>query len=263
MSRRAAKASKRISVTRLRVPRLPVTSSAVVGALTVASFLVAFPSVLTGGASSSALTASRTLYQQKADGTISGKVVNASGDPIDDVCVTASRKPHSGSEACTGSTGSYTIDGLSSGNYRVYFIPYATDVYLVPQVYPGLPGLDIRQGTKVHVTSGRATTGIGATLTDGGRVEVIVRSNAGPVSDVEVCPLFDQIDRGDGNCGGTDLTGSGTTGGVPVGTSKVATYSSAGKIYAPGTRSFVKAEPVQVSLDQTTVVDVDLPASSS
>jgi hypothetical protein len=111
----------------------------------------------------------------------------------------------------------------------------------------------------VVVKAGQEVSGINATLQDGGRIEVLVHDSAGnPVSDESVCPLFDRVRQMDGNCGGTDLTGRGTTGAVPTGTSKVEAIGDV-VVFAGNTESFTHATRVDVGLDETTFVEILLP----
>jgi protocatechuate 3,4-dioxygenase beta subunit len=65
------------------------------------------------------------INQVLADGgLISGTVTDSSGQPVRNICVQAFDPASLGfGEAATGRTGHYTISGLDSGQYSVYFAP--------------------------------------------------------------------------------------------------------------------------------------------
>jgi hypothetical protein len=106
-----------------------------------------------------------------AGGTIRGVVTDAAtGSPIVDgsLCVTARR---SGSSQRTttcnvGSDGSYTITGLTTGRYDVYFEDDAGGY--VEQAFGG--SYDSYVGQLVSVTAGQPTTGIDQSLITGGTI---------------------------------------------------------------------------------------------
>lgn len=218
--------------------------------LLLGSTVLLMGAVLTGAATPSA-----------GGGSITGTVMDGSGQPVSGVCAVATSKQHGEGVACTDATGTYSVPGLDQGRYTVFFLPYASDTYLVPQVYPGHPGLDLKQGQRVAVRSGQVTDGIDATLHDGGRVEVLVKSATGdPLSDESVCPLFDSVNAPDGNCGGTDLTGRGTTGAAPAGETKMVAIGVDNRVYSGGMHSYSRATGVAVPLDATTFVEITIPS---
>jgi hypothetical protein len=195
-------------------------------------------------------------------GSISGTVLDAAGQPIEEVCVVASTQSHNGGEACTGANGEYTITGLAPGEYGVEFIPYASDTYLVGQIWPHHQGLSAK-GAPVSVRSGHDHKGIDASLVDGGRALVVVSTSSGQrVSDEIVCPVLATRNAVDGNCGGTDLTGEGTTGAAPAGVEKVEATGVSDEVYAPGTHSYRMATTFNFVVDQTIVVAITIPKSS-
>ena len=105
-----------------------------------------------------------------AGGKISGRVVNASGTPVRNICIVAIAGSTVG-EAVTGKAGTYTIPALASGRYTVEFAPCANQ-NLVTVV------------THVRVTAPHAKTGINATMHAGGSIAGTVKAASGqPVSE--------------------------------------------------------------------------------
>jgi hypothetical protein len=104
-------------------------------------------------------------------GTISGRVINASGTPLRNICIVAA----AGStgpigEAVTGKAGTYTVPALASGRYTVEFTPCASQ-NLITVV------------TNVQVTAPHAKTGVNATMHPGGSIAGTVKASSGqPVS---------------------------------------------------------------------------------
>jgi hypothetical protein len=104
-------------------------------------------------------------------GTISGRVVNATGKPLRNVCIIAlgeSQGPFGG--AVTGKSGSYTIRALASGRYTVEFAPCGNQNLITVVAH-------------VRVTAPHATTGVNATMRPGGSITGTVTTSSGqPVS---------------------------------------------------------------------------------
>ncbi|HWX88005.1 MAG TPA: carboxypeptidase regulatory-like domain-containing protein, partial [Solirubrobacteraceae bacterium] len=102
-------------------------------------------------------------------GKITGTVTNSAGVPIQGVAVnvygsTISFEPIK--TVFTDANGEYTVEGLTEGAYEVGFIPSGSK-YLA-QYYNGQ--LSLGSANPVLVTAGKTTSGIGATLTEGGKI---------------------------------------------------------------------------------------------
>ncbi len=106
-------------------------------------------------------------------GKITGTVTNSAGVPVRAVTVEVYGSGFSFEPlkvATTNAGGEYTIEGLTEGEYRVGFSPSGS-TYLA-QYYNGQPSLE--SANPVLVTAGKTTAGIGATLTEGGKISGIV-----------------------------------------------------------------------------------------
>ena len=97
------------------------------------------------------------LYLARS-GSISGYVYDESGNPIGDASVYAFSDVYPGNGANTGSDGSYTIEGLLSGNYRVQ----ATVSGHIAEYYNDVP--DDASATEVEVNAPDDTPGVDFTL---------------------------------------------------------------------------------------------------
>lgn len=102
-------------------------------------------------------------------GEITGTVANRAGVPVQSVAVDVYGSGFSFEPikiAFTNANGEYTVEGLTEGEYKVGFFPPGS-TYLA-QYYSGQPSLE--SANPVLVTAGKTTTGIGATLTEGGKI---------------------------------------------------------------------------------------------
>ncbi len=128
-------------------------------------------------------------------GTMSGRVVNTSGRPLRNICVSAfDGRTGSIGVAGTGKTGTYTVRGLSTGGYSVEFSP-CNGQNLVTAI------------THARVTAPHATTRVDATLHPGGLIAGVVTSGSAsgpPVSDA--CVEVESSNPS--NPGGFTITGS-------------------------------------------------------
>ena len=129
-------------------------------------------------------------------GTISGRVVNAAGKPLRNICVFALgvQSGFSSGFAVTGKTGTYTLaPGLPTGNYAIEFTPCGNRNLITVLA-------------SAHVTAPHATTGVDATLRAGGSIAGVVtaKSPSGqPVADACV----EVVSSNPANAGGFGFTG--------------------------------------------------------
>jgi hypothetical protein len=136
-------------------------------------------------------TASGIDAELQRGGLIAGKVTSAATKAIVagvQVCPYASSGGYVGGCTTTNARGEYTLSGLASGLYTVYFSsPYGGSLDYLPQFYGDEPS--VSEGHKLSVTAGATTSGIDAELEDGSMITGTVTSAATHVAiaDVEVC----------------------------------------------------------------------------
>ncbi len=108
-------------------------------------------------------------------GTMSGRVVNASGKPLRNICIFALGASGAvGGAGSTGKAGTYSIKGLGSGRYAVEFFPCFDQNYVSVLRH-------------ARVVAPRATTGVDATMHRGGSIAGVVTEGSAsgpPVSDL-------------------------------------------------------------------------------
>ncbi len=125
--------------------------------------------------------------------------------------------------------GNYTIGGLSSGSYKVYFYAgYLEDAgnYL-PQYFNGKNAFT--EADALTVTAPNATANVNAELHPGGEISGTVTSAVGkaPLSGVEAC-AYEASKHGYYGCGDTNSAGGYAVTGLPTGTYDVEFSSNAG-----------------------------------
>jgi hypothetical protein len=143
-------------------------------------------------------------------GTISGRVVNASGRPLTDICILAtSPSTNVVVGAVPGRGGTYTVPGLSSGSYTVEFSPCGNQ-NLVTVV------------ANVRVTAPHTTTGVNITMRSGGSIAGNVKagSSGPPVSNACV-EVYGKNSAQPVSLGFTGPGGSYLATGLPAGTYQV------------------------------------------
>ena len=141
-----------------------------------------------------------TLYHGSA---ITGRVVDAHGDPLDFAQVQALRLPKSGrgrpqqsSMASTNDLGEFRLARLQPGKYLVLVMPQRRDMFVGPNVapeavepqpvatyYPGVLAID--QAQAITVERGASATGVEITLIDGVMAQVsgtLVDASGQPVT---------------------------------------------------------------------------------
>ncbi len=153
-------------------------------------------------------------------GTITGKVTTSAGVGIQSILVTACPSLTGNCPtAYTGADGSYSLSGLPTDSYTVYFggaYPVNNAAY-VQQIYPNtIEGTG--SGTPVSVTVGTTTAGINDTLVLGSTLSgTVTDAETGtPLSNicVSAVPLTNSYTAGYA-C--TDSSGKYTTPGIPSG----------------------------------------------
>ncbi len=178
------------------------------------SITVADPVVVTAGATTPAINATLIL-----GGKISGTVTDSSGAGIANVNVSAydavTNSYVSGSGA-TSSTGTYTIQGLSSGNYKVLFTPLSS---YIPQWFNNQSS--ITAGDTVTVTAGATTPLVNATLALAGKISGTVVSSAGSGMSGITVYAFNEDSNLQITSVVTSSTGTYTLSGLPTGNYKV------------------------------------------
>ncbi len=128
-----------------------------------------------------------------AGGRITGTVETAGGDPIADAEVLAVPESENGEvvETLTDADGTYTLDGLESGEYVLAFS--GGDQNFALEYYDDHAAFE--DADPVRVTAGAVTAGIDAALAAGGRITGKVTTASGdPVADAVV----DAVPAGDG-----------------------------------------------------------------
>ena len=202
-----------------------------------------------------------------AGGIISGHVYEADGvTPVADAEVWAERFEccGGGSAATTVADGSYLIQGLEAGDYRVEV--HATGQGLAGEFYDGTT--DWSQATKVTVTAGQTTANIDFSLTESGSISGTVFEGDGitPVAEAEVsAERFDCC--GGGNATSTVANGSYIIQGLKAGEYRVQVRAPgeglAGEFY-DDTTDWSQATRVIVTAGQTTAnIDFSLAAGGN
>jgi hypothetical protein len=189
-------------------------------------------------------------------GEIAG-TVTAGGAPREGVEVCAiplGEEPWQGECAHTQAGGSYSISALPSGEYKVAF--HGTGNFL-SQYYKRRA--TFAEADAVKVTAGSATTGIDATLQEGGRVtgKVTDATTGAPIEGVEACAEAPQGGRA---CGETNAAGAYTITGLASGTYAIAFQPSNKNYlfeYYGGVRYQSEATKVKV-LPELTVAGIDV-----
>lgn len=158
-------------------------------------------------------------------GGISGVVTDPLGDPLSDVYVeVAGIDQEVYEETFTDADGSYDIDGLAPGAYRVYFADF--DSLLLPEYYDNVQSYDL--ATPVDVLDGAVTSDIDAQLDLGGSMSGRVTGLAGdPLPGVNVM-LYRDSSEFPVAFGQTAATGRYTIGGLSPGEYTVAFSSPSG-----------------------------------
>jgi hypothetical protein len=216
------------------------------------------PVDVTDGAATSEIDAAMSV-----GGEIAGKVTSAvSKDAIEgiEVCAYPATEGDEGRCAVTGSSGEYTVTGLSSGKYTVSFsVPSTSSLNYLGQYYDDKSSFE--GASKVAVATGTTTPAIDAALQTGGEVTGKVTSAASndALEGIEVCAYSDSEDLEFAErCATSNTSGSYTISSLPTGEYAVvfavpyednANYLEQ---YYDGKASYEDATKVAVSAGSTT-----------
>src|SRR6185312_8382487 len=189
------------------------------------------------------------------NGQISGVVTKASGGaPIEGIQVCAFPTAGGDSFGCanTNASGEYTISGLAEGSFRVNFSTSACNSSCsnyVGQYYNDKPSFETAE--EVAVLANKTTTGIDASLVEGGQVmgRVTSAASGAPLAGIEACADSGQTS----NCASTDGNGEYTVKGLAT-SSYTVTFSSAANYltrYYNEQSTAIAAEPISVEAGKT------------
>ncbi len=195
------------------------------------------------------------------DVSISGQVTDSNGSPVANASVSASPSiMGTGGDGwgTTDADGTYTISGLTSGDYRVYFMaPMDSD--LISEYYRDTT--NYWAATPVTVTAGSTTTGIDAQLVSSGKITGLVLDGSGsPMANVSVSASPSVMGAGGYGSGMTGADGMYTISGLAAGDYRVQFMAPMGSDlineYYRDTTNYSAATPVTVTAGNTTS-DID------
>ncbi|HEX4467417.1 MAG TPA: carboxypeptidase regulatory-like domain-containing protein, partial [Solirubrobacteraceae bacterium] len=188
-------------------------------------------------------------------GTITGTVRGNGGAPLagSEVCAyVAATEEFAGDCGVSDSGGTYTIENLPTGTYKVEFSSETDNgVSYAAQFFGGSPSFTA--GAAVSVTVGQTTAAVNETLVTGGTIEGVVgdASSRQVISDVEVC-AFASAGESFSTCAFTDATGHYAISGLPSGDYRILFVASErfttpfARQYFHGVGSYEAGAPVGV-----------------
>ncbi len=198
-------------------------------------------------------------------GSISGRITNAAGTGIANVTVVANLGGSNTSfTTITAQDGSYTLNNLLNGHYRIQFSPQSESGY-VSQWYNNKS--DPNGADQISVTAPDTITGIDAVLMPGAIISGQVTNAGGTgISNVWVY-LWDSSGNSTGLGVGTGQDGSYTITGVPTGNYKIQFVPQYGSGYLNQWYNrkgdFNSADLVSIMAPNTTTVDAVLSAGGT
>jgi len=177
---------------------------------------------------------------------VSGTVTDQTGNPIADVSVTAYDAAYGWEASVTTSVeGSYSISGLTEGEYRLRFDDY--EGVFLPEWFDDQPDFD--SATPVVVVEGADANGVDAVLSLAGSISGVVTDPAGdPVPDITVV-AYDQSGDWESSTT-TDSSGGYSIGGLATGDYRIEFRDDEGVFLAEwwdGQPDFDSAMPVAVT----------------
>jgi Carboxypeptidase regulatory-like domain len=167
-------------------------------------------------------------------GQITGKVTDASSKAaIAGIEVCAYNTGFFNQCAKTNPSGEYTVSGLATGSYTVYFSsPEGSGLNYIPQFYSEKSSFS--EAEAVAVEAGKTKSSIDAAMVEGGQItgKVTKASGGAAIEGVQVCALEASGGGGFyGHCAQTSSTGEYTIAGLATGSYKV--EFSAGETCGP------------------------------
>jgi Carboxypeptidase regulatory-like domain len=197
-------------------------------------------------------------------GQISGRVTDVTSKlPVQYTLACAeelAEKPVGGGCEFTNSGGEYTISGLSSGTYRVYFYSLFSETSYKTIFYN--QKTLVGEANPVGVTAGKMTSEINAELTpvsQGGKIsgKVTAETGGAAIANVEVC-ADETSGASYGGCATTNAGGEYTITNLPAGEFTVY-FSNYGCVAGKCTRQnyvsqYYNREPNEGSADKITVI---------
>jgi hypothetical protein len=209
----------------------------------------ATPVSATAGSTTSGINAAL-----KEGGTISGTVTNAATKtalPNVEACVSPIEGTEFNNEPCvnTNASGEYTLVGLRTGNYIVYF--YGGAQNYVTRYYNEKNSSS--EADHVAVTAGTGKTAINGAMHEGGTIKGRVTNAAteAPLASESVCAMSAEFTSS--SCGSTNSAGEYTITGLEAGKYKVYFYSTSGFAaqYYNNKPNYSEADSVTVTVGGT------------
>ena len=115
-------------------------------------------------------------------GTISGRVTDASNNPVVGACVSATNSDGNGSGNYTDENGNYSVGFLESRDYRIQFSRCGSESNVLDEWYDDAQTRE--EATLVAATNGANTPGINAQLAAGGSISgTVLNGPGGPHQD--------------------------------------------------------------------------------
>lgn len=191
--------------------------------------------------------------QETTQGAISGHVYQVNGQPISGATVQVMRMDAEGLwEVTTESDGSYKVNGLPTGDYKVRSFKdgFAREYY--DNVVFSL------EATIIHVTASEEITGIDFTLTEGGAISGYVydQRDGSPIEQAHVWVRPSKYFFDDGFDAFTDSNGIYIADGLSLGNYKVTVETSVyamsryyDQVYGWGNAADVKVNPPETTQD--------------
>ncbi|MCX6583459.1 MAG: carboxypeptidase regulatory-like domain-containing protein [Candidatus Aminicenantes bacterium] len=222
------------------------------------SYETADPVIVTVGQTTPGIDAQLT-----EGGIISGAITGTGGAPLENTRVEAriSAFVVSGS-AYTDSSGQYTLQGLPSGAYKIYFSNYSQNYF--PIWYNNKTTYETAD--PLNVTVGQTIPNIDAQLAQGGTISGTITDGSGNPIDLVGVSIYDMNNQSTAGAG-TNSSGYYLTTTLPAGNYKIRFTPTYGSVYLSewynDKTTFSDADAIPVTAGQTAIVDAQLPTGGS